>query len=81
MVHTFNPTWEAEGETETGKQISEFEASLVYRAVPGQRKPVLKKKTARKDTQLCCSPVCEMDWDLDRDWGCGFSPTCSKECL
>lgn len=42
VVHTFNPsTWEAEEETGTEKS----EASLVYRAVPGQRKPVLKKKT------------------------------------
>jgi hypothetical protein len=44
LVHTFNPsTQEAEAERQRGgeaerqrqRQISEFEASLVYKAVPG----------------------------------------------
>ena len=46
MAHSFNPsTWEAD----RGRQISEFEASLVYKvscrtARATQRNPVSKKK-------------------------------------
>ena len=49
VVHTFNPsTWEAE----TGRFLSEFKASLVYKvssrtARAIQRNPVLKKKKKR----------------------------------
>jgi hypothetical protein len=56
VVHTFNPsTWEAEAGR--GRQISEFQASLVYkvssrtdtRAI--QRNPVLKSRTKNKTKQ------------------------------
>jgi hypothetical protein len=52
-VYTFNPsTWEAEA----GRQISEFEASLVYKvssrtASATQRNPVSKNKNKTKQNK------------------------------
>jgi hypothetical protein len=52
VAHAFNPsTWEAEA----GRQVSEFEASLVYKVSSRttratQRNPV-SKKTTKKKTQ------------------------------
>jgi hypothetical protein len=48
VAHAFNPnTWEARG-----RQISEFEASLVYKVSPrtarATEKPCLKKKKTKK---------------------------------
>ena len=50
VAHTFNPSTQ---EAETGRQIFEFEASLVYKVSSGtartiQRNPVLKKQKERK---------------------------------
>jgi hypothetical protein len=73
VAHAFNPsTLEAEGR---GRQISEFEASLVYRvssrtARATQRNPVLKnkKQTNKKDLLIYfmylstlgrCTPACQ----------------------
>jgi hypothetical protein len=60
VAHAFNPsTWKAEA----GRQISEFEASLVYRvssrtARSIQRNPVSKTKKTKKQKQKnrpCCT--------------------------